>query len=147
MNPHSTLPGLKNSRCLVCALLSARVKDPEQILGSMEMAVQAAGGINVGRLLQRRGASRSDRRGGTKRMDQPLTQRTLFGSGKLKELIDLVEEAEARSLMIYNSISVGQRKALAEATGCRVFSFLDDVASLLPSSAMESIALMVRQVP
>lgn len=91
----------------------------------MEGAVTALGGVAVGRILQRRGASRSNRPGGTKRMELPLTQKTIFGSGKLEELVALVEATDAKVLIIYNAATESQRKSLAERTGCRVYSFPD----------------------
>src|SRR5262249_12603937 len=126
--------GMKGAKCLVCALVSARERKPEQMLAMMEAAVKAAGGVNVGRLLQRRGVSRSNRPGGASRMDQPLTRRTLFGSGKLQELISLAESSDADLLLIYNSLTNGQRRALAELTECKVLSFQDDIAPHLRST-------------
>lgn len=94
----------------------------------MELAVKTAGGINVGRLIQRRGVSRSRRAGGASRMDQSLTQRALFGSGKLQELATQTRSSAAEILLIYNSLTDGQRKALAELTGCKVVSFLGEIS-------------------
>lgn len=111
---------------MVAALLSARIPDPDLILADMETAMRVAGGEVVARLLQRRGVSRSKRADGTGRMEQPLTQRTLFGSGKTEELKSLMESTGAEVLLIYNSITSGQRKALAMLAGCQVFSYLDD---------------------
>ena len=92
----------------------------------MEAFLVGRGDVVVGRLLQRRGVSRSKTQGGSKRTDMPLTQRTLFGPGKTQELADLAELAEASHLLIFNSISTGQRRALAELTGAEVYSFSDD---------------------
>jgi len=124
----SILSGMKGARCLVCALVSGRQQGPEKILDMMEATVKVAGGVSVGRLLQRRGVSRSRKPGGASRMDHPLTQRTLFGSGKLEELVSQARSSNADLLLIYDSLTNGQRKALAELTDCRVVSYQDDVA-------------------
>ena len=107
-------------------MLSAKVKEPDQLLAEMEATVISRGGIVVGRLLQRRGASRSNRPGGTKSMDLPLTQRTIFGSGKTAELITLAHSTKATHLLFYNSLTDGQKRTLAASTGTNVHSFLDD---------------------
>jgi|GEM_PF-6414591 len=125
----SPLPHLKGRRCVIVALLSARVPDPDTILGEMESAVQTAGGTVVGRMVQRRGASRSKRRGGSNRMDQPLTQRTLLGTGKTAELAILAESTKADAVLMYNGLTPRQRRALNEFTGCEVFSLQTDGTS------------------
>jgi 50S ribosomal subunit-associated GTPase HflX len=113
-------------RWLVCALLSAHIKNPELVMQEMEASIVGRGDEVVGRLLQRRGVSRSKTPGGSNRMDMPLTQRTLFGPGKTQELAALAKSAEASHLLIYNSITGGQRYALGELTGTEVHSFTDD---------------------
>ena len=92
----------------------------------MEDFIVGSGDAVVGRLLQRRGASRSRIPGGSKRMNMPLSQRTLFGPGKTQELATLAQSADASHLLIFNSITAGQRHALAELTGAEVYSFSDD---------------------
>lgn len=126
MNSTCTTRIGSDSRWLVCALLSAKVKDPDVVLKVMEAAVAGLGGTVVGKLLQRRGASRSNRPGGTRRMGLPLTQRTVFGSGKSVELAGLAESTKASHLLVFNSLTLGQRRNLAELTGAEVHSFLDE---------------------
>lgn len=111
---------------VVCALLSARIKNPDKIMQEMEAFIVGRGDEVVGTLLQRRGVSRSKTKGGSNRMDMPLTQRTLFGPGKTQELAALAQSVEASHLLIFNSITGGQRHALAELTGTEVYSFTDD---------------------
>ncbi|WP_038164593.1 hypothetical protein [Verrucomicrobium sp. BvORR106] len=126
MNSQPSNEAFRETRWLVCALLSAKVKEPDQLLAVMEASVISRGGTVAGRLLQRRGASRSNRPGGTKRMELPLTQRTLFGSGKTAELIALAHSTKATHLLVYNSLTDGQKRTLADSTGTIVHSFLDD---------------------
>lgn len=126
MNSQRSNEAFRETRWLVCALLSAKVKEPDQLLASMEASVISRGGTVVGRLLQRRGASRSNRPGGTKRMDLPLTQRTIFGSGKTAELIALAHSTKATHLLVHNSLTDGQKRTLTDSTGTNVHSFLDE---------------------
>jgi hypothetical protein len=116
----------RETRWLVCALLSAKIKDPDAVLQTMEASVAGFGGTVVGKLLQRRGASRSNRPGGTKRMDLPLTQRTVFSSGKTAELAALTKSTNASHLLVYNSLTDAQRRNLADLTDSVIHSFLDD---------------------
>lgn len=59
-------------------------------------------------------------------MDLPLTQRTLFGSGKTHELADLCQSTKATHLLVYNSLTEAQKHNLADLTGSVVVSFLDE---------------------
>ena len=123
---------LRNARCLVCALLSARHADPEGTLSQMEIAVKELGAICVGRVLQRRGVSRSKSPGGASKMDQPLT-RSLFGKGKVRELAAQASSSQADILVVFNTLTLVQRCALADSTGCRIFSFTDDYINVCDS--------------
>ena len=132
MNAGITVPSvrlqIKDARCLICALLSAREKEPQRILETVATAVASQGGYVVGRALQRRGVSRSKSPGGAGRMDQPLSQRTLFSSGKVEELAAQVRSSRADHLIVFNSLTHRQRVTLAQLTDCRVLSFQDDFA-------------------
>jgi hypothetical protein len=110
------------ARVFVCALVSARLSEPESVLDAIVGELERNGAIVVGRLLQRTGVSRSRRAGGAAKMDKPLTQRGLFGTGKLEELARLTKTSRAELLVIHNVISDGQRKLLAELTGCEVYT-------------------------
>ena len=129
MKARPKLESIRNAKCFVSALLSARLEAPEQILAEMESAIRQLGGLAVGRLLQRRGASRSKRPGGASRMDQPLSARTLFSAGKVEELVAQITACGANVLLVHNALTEGQRTVLAELTGCTVLSFLDDLES------------------
>ncbi len=111
---------------LVCALLSAHIKEPDQVIQSMETFLVSRGDQVVARVIQRRGVSRSKNPGGSKLMDQPITQRTLFGPGKTQELAAMAKSTEASDLLIFNSITASQRRSLAELTGAEIHSFSDD---------------------
>jgi hypothetical protein len=110
------------ARVFVCALLSARRKNPESVLDTVVVELEREGARVVGRMLQRRGVSRSRFPGGAAKMDKPLTQRGLFSSGKLKELASMTKSSGAELLIIHNAITNGQRNVLADLTSCRVYS-------------------------
>lgn len=110
------------ARVFVCALVSARMSEPESVLDAICTELERNGAIVVGRLLQRRGVSRSRSAGGAAKMDKPLTQRGLFGSGKLEELASLTKARRAELLVLHNVITDGQRSVLAELTGCQVYT-------------------------
>ena len=108
-------------RVVVCALVSARVEAPEALLDTMTGELERAGAVVVGRMLQRRGVSRSRRPGGAAKMDQPMG-RGLFSDGKVAELAALTRANQASLLIVQNAITAGQRRVLATATACVVYS-------------------------
>ena len=55
-------------------------------------------------------------------MDKSLTQRGLFGTGKLEELASLTRAFRAELLVLHNEVTDGQRRILAELTGCQVYT-------------------------
>ncbi len=112
---------LTGLRVVVCALVSARVEAPEALLDAMARELERAGAVVVGRMLQRRGVSRSRRPGGAAKMDQPMG-RGLFSGGKVDELAALMRASEASLLIVHNAITSGQRRVLTAATGCDVYS-------------------------
>jgi len=121
MNLHASNVKLAGVRVVVCALVSARVEAPEALFDAMTRELERAGAVVVGRMLQRRGVSRSRRPGGAAKMDQPMG-RGLFSDGKVIELAALVRASEAALLVVHNAITSGQRRVLAAATGCDVYS-------------------------
>ena len=69
---------------MLVGLFSAKDKQVDAKLDSLEASVEARGGRVVGRQIQRRGVSR----GGAERMTLPLSRRTLLSSGKAREVAD-----------------------------------------------------------
>lgn len=110
------------TRVFVCALVSARRPDPEAILDAMVRELEREGAVVVGRMLQRRGVSRSRKPGGAAKMDQPLTQRGLFSTGKLAQLAAWTKDSQAEVVVIHNLLTHGQRQVLTDLTGCDVYS-------------------------
>ncbi|RBP46419.1 putative GTPase [Roseimicrobium gellanilyticum] len=62
-------------------------------------------------------------------MDRPLSQRTLFSTGKVEELVSQINASEAEVLLVHNALTDGQKRALSELTECTVLSFTDDFAA------------------
>jgi GTP-binding protein HflX len=117
---------LAGRRVIVAGLFSAKVPDAEARLGVLAEHVRAHSGTVVGQVLQRRGVSRSRHPGGVRRMDPPLSQKTLLGSGKARELAALCLSAEATLVLFWNPLTPPQRATLEALTGVDV----RDAASL-----------------
>jgi 50S ribosomal subunit-associated GTPase HflX len=111
---------LAGRRVIVAGLFSAKVPDAEARLGVLVELVRAHSGSVVGQVLQRRGVSRSNRPGGVRRMDQPMDQKTLLGSGKARELATLCLSAEADLVLFWNPLTPPQRETLEALTGVEV---------------------------
>jgi hypothetical protein len=123
-------------RVFVCALLSARVKNPRSILDAVVIQLEREGAFIVGRMLQRRGVSRSRLPGGAAKMDKPLTQRGLFSRGKLKEWAAMTKSSRAEILIIHNAITNGQWP-MASVTFWQIF--LDVVFTLSVSHSHDPL--------
>lgn len=111
---------LSRKRLIVAGLFSARLEDPTGALDELARRLTDAGAEVVGRVLQRRGVSRDTRPGGAKRMDRPLSSRTVLGAGKAKELAALCAETGADSVVFHNELSDRQREELTKLCGVPV---------------------------
>lgn len=80
----------------------------------------AGGGTLVGPVPQRRGVSRSKRPGGARRLEHPLSPRTLLGAGKARELAALRRETGADLVLFWNPLTGPQRETLEALTGVDV---------------------------
>src|SRR5512132_1994743 len=76
--------------------------------------------IVVGQVLQRRGVSRDDRPGGSRRMDRPMNPATYFGTGKVQEIADLRRATTADLVVICAKLSPSQLANLERIIGCWV---------------------------
>jgi 50S ribosomal subunit-associated GTPase HflX len=108
-------------RVVVAGLISA--KAPVDDFETLCERLSDAGGEVVGRLLQRRGVSRSKRPGGAQRMDLPLSSATIISKGKVGELAQLCEASEAQLVVFLNPLTQKQLGNLEQATGCGVINW------------------------
>ena len=84
----------------------------------------------VGRFAQRRGASDrwDERPGGSTRMSEPFSTRTLLTHGKVREIAELCRTAEVDAALFVNALTGRQRTVLTRILGCLVLSG-DDLAA------------------
>lgn len=113
-------PNLLHSRCVVASLVSAKDRDVDARLDELTRVLASRRAEVVARVVQRRGVSRARGPGGVQKMDAPLTAATLFGSGKVRELSELVASTSATMLIVTNPLKLAQRQRLEEAVGCKV---------------------------
>ncbi|MEU8659836.1 hypothetical protein [Actinoplanes philippinensis] len=78
----------------------------------------------VARHVQRRGASDrwKQRPGGSRRMSQPFSRRTLLTHGKLREIAQACREANIDAAVFVNVLTQRQRSVLPEVLGCLILS-------------------------
>jgi hypothetical protein len=105
-------------------LFSAKEKQYEARLDELAAVVEARGGRVVARFIQRRGASDrwKQRPGGSLRMSQPFSRRTLLTHGKVREIAQACREAEIDAAVFVNTLTHRQRSVLAKILGCLILS-------------------------
>jgi hypothetical protein len=113
-------------RVIVAALVSAKVDEPESLLAGHAAKLVSKGGLVVGRVLQRRGVSRSKQPGGARRLGAPMRAATYFGAGKVEEIAELRRATQADLVVVCARLSPSQLTNLARGIGCAVL----DVAAL-----------------
>ncbi|MBK8257857.1 MAG: hypothetical protein IPK82_34965 [Polyangiaceae bacterium] len=117
---------LVGKRVLVVGLLSPRV-DAVHEMDQFALHLRQLGATVVGRLVQRRGVSRSNRPGGARaaRLQRPLQLSTFLGSGKVRELKELCEATHAELIVVMNRLTPTQRRTLEEITDLPVCDAVD----------------------
>ncbi|AEV85621.1 hypothetical protein ACWT_4599 [Actinoplanes sp. SE50] len=115
---------LDGADVVLIGLFSAREKRYETTLDEIAALVEARGGRVVARYVQRRGASdRWKRRpGGSRRMSQPFSRRTLLTHGKVREIARACAEADIDAAVFVNTLTHRQRSVLAGILGCLIVS-------------------------
>jgi 50S ribosomal subunit-associated GTPase HflX len=115
---------LDGADVVLIGLFSAKEKQYEARLDEFAGLVEARGGRVVARYVQRRGASDrwKQRPGGSLRMSQPFSRRTLLTHGKLREIAQACRESQIDAAVFVNTLTHRQRSVLAEILGCIVFS-------------------------
>jgi len=111
---------------VVAALLPPGV-DAEIEFAALTEEVARAGGLVVGRVVQRRGVSRSPRAGGAAaaRAAMPMSSKTYLGAGKADELRRTCATTGADLVVFYNTLNEGRRTVLAEIIGVAVLNRSD----------------------
>lgn len=127
---------LDGADVVLIGLFSAKEKQYEARLDEFAALVEARGGRVVARYVQRRGASdRWKRRpGGSLRMSEPFSRRTLLTHGKLREIAQACREANIDATVFVNTLTHRQRSVLSEILGCLILSG-EDLAVLVHREA------------
>jgi 50S ribosomal subunit-associated GTPase HflX len=117
---------IEGERVVLVALLPARA-DLAIELEALAEQVRSAGGVVVGRVVQRRGVSRSARPGGVAdaRAAVPMNRTTYIGSGKALELQQLCAAQRPDLLVFYNRLDGTQRRTLERITNTPVIDRYD----------------------
>ncbi len=111
---------LSRKRAVLVGLFSARVPDPYVEIDALAQRVAEAGGEVVARIVQRHGVSRSRRPGGAARMHGPLSNATMIGSGKVREVAETCATTAANIVIFTNALTERQRATLAKRIGIPV---------------------------
>lgn len=123
---HRKVERITGKRVVVAALLPPGV-DAEIEFAALTEEVARAGGLVVGRVVQRRGVSRSPRAGGAAaaRAAMPMSSKTYLGAGKADELRRTCATTGADLVVFYNTLNEGRRTVLAEIIGVAVLNRSD----------------------
>ncbi|BEL02917.1 hypothetical protein Q0Z83_011080 [Actinoplanes sichuanensis] len=116
---------LDGADVVLIGLFSAKEKQYQARLDEFAALVEARGGRVVARYVQRRGASdrwRKNRPGGSLRMSQPFSHRTLLTHGKVREIAQACRERGIDAAVFVNTLTHRQRSVLTETLGCLVLS-------------------------
>lgn len=92
---------------------SAKVKNFATLMASAAEELAARGAHVVGQFVQRRGVSD----GGVKKMSLPYSSRTLLTYGKVHEVAEICEQANADAVIFIVSLTERQRRVLTAMLG------------------------------
>ncbi|MGW0882536.1 HflX-like GTP-binding protein [Streptomyces sp. NPDC002671] len=104
---------------------SAKEKDFVTLMASAATELAARGAQVVGQIVQRRGVSD----GGAQKMGLPYSSRTLLSYGKVREVAEACEQANADAAIFVASLTERQRRALTAILGCPAVSLSDILAA------------------
>ncbi|MER6226886.1 hypothetical protein ABT189_41115 [Streptomyces sp900105755] len=92
---------------------SAKQKDFETVMASAAAELAAHGARVVARIVQRRGVSD----GGVRKMGLPFSSRTLLSYGKVREVAQACDRADADAVVFVAALTERQRHTLTEILG------------------------------
>ncbi|MFF3255758.1 hypothetical protein ACFYWP_33095 [Actinacidiphila glaucinigra] len=104
---------------------SAKEKDFEGRMTSAATALVARGARVVAQFVQRRGVSD----GGVRKMGLPYSSRTLLSYGKVREMAQACDQANADAVVFVAVLTGRQQRALAGMLGCPAVSLSDVLAA------------------
>jgi len=101
----------------------AKWDEDTSVIAAAVGCVEAAGASVVGTVIQRRGVSRSPRPGGAQKLRVAISAATYMGSGKVKELAELVRKVEAAAVVFCNRLSPAQLRRVGKIVDVPVILF------------------------
>ncbi|MEU8756852.1 hypothetical protein AB0C88_40880 [Streptomyces chartreusis] len=104
---------------------SAKQKDFEMLMASAAAELAARGVRVVAQIVQRRGVSD----GGVKKMGLPHSSRTLLTYGKVREVAQVCEQANADAVFFVASLTERQQRTLTDMFGRPAVSLSDIFAA------------------
>ncbi|WP_225080418.1 hypothetical protein [Streptomyces sp. CoT10] len=110
---------------VVVGYFSAKEKDFVTLMASAATELTARGARVIGQSVQRRGVSD----GGAQKMGLPYSSRTLLSYGKVREVAEACEQANADAAIFVASLTERQRRALTAILGCPAVSLSDILAA------------------
>ena len=102
------------SRIVLAALVPAKWDENAPLIAVAVKDIEAAGGIVVATLIQRRGISRARKPGGVREYRNAMNAKTFIGSGKAQELAELVAHSQADAVVFCNTLSATQLRNVEE---------------------------------
>ncbi|MFF2041086.1 hypothetical protein ACFVVX_11700 [Kitasatospora sp. NPDC058170] len=104
---------------------SAKQKDFETLMASAATELAARGARVVVQMVQRRGVSD----GGVQKMGLPYSSRTLLSHGKVREVAQACDQADADAVIFVASLTERQQRALTDMLGRPAVSLSDILAA------------------
>ncbi|WP_225860315.1 HflX-like GTP-binding protein [Streptomyces triticiradicis] len=98
---------------MLVGFFSAKEKDFAALMDAAALRLTARGARVVGRIVQRRGVSD----GGARKMALPYSSRTLLSSGKVREVAESCERADADLVVFVASLTERQQHVLTGMLG------------------------------
>ncbi|MET7362443.1 hypothetical protein ABZS76_29000 [Streptomyces sp. NPDC005562] len=108
---------------VLVGFFSAKQKDFEALMTSAAAGLAARGARIVGQMVQRRGVSD----GGAQKMGLPYSSRTLLSYGKVREVAQACEQADADVVVFLTTLTERQQRALTAMLGSPAVSLGDIV--------------------
>ncbi|MFJ8827039.1 hypothetical protein ACIREE_35380 [Streptomyces sp. NPDC102467] len=105
---------------------SAKQKDFEALMTSAAAELAARGARVVEQIVQRRGVSD----GGVQKMGLPYSSRTLLSYGKVREVAQACNQANADAVIFVASLTERQQRVLTAMFGCPAVSLPDVLAAV-----------------
>ncbi|MFE7275948.1 hypothetical protein [Streptomyces sp. NPDC057623] len=103
---------------------SAKQKDFKALMASAATELAACGARVVVQIVQRRGVSD----GGARKMGLPYSARTLLSDGKVREVAQFCEQADADAVIFVASLTERQQRVLTDMFGRPAVSLADVLA-------------------